>query len=54
MESTVRFAPWVLPISRGGAACFSAGRGEHPWITPQHVVFSVTEEKEESHILVVR
>ena len=39
MESAVNFVPRVLSISaacfsQGGAACFSMGRGEHPWFQP--------------------
>ena len=39
MESAVNFDPRVLSISaacfsQGGAACFSMGRGEHPWFQP--------------------
>ena len=39
MESAVNFVSRVLSISaacfsQGGAACFSMGRGEHPWFQP--------------------
>ena len=47
MESAVSFAPLDLSISPGGVgqgllfadgpACFSAGRGEHPWSSMQQM-----------------